>query len=133
MSATHVSDTLWRVDSDTSSKIYDVMLHVPSCNCQGYAMSINKHRKIARENGRDENAVVFECKHIKEARSQARLRGFSDGTTEHEDQAAQRQRETVEKEAKDILAEFQRPVDVKKITEGARGLLDELRDLQEGL
>ncbi len=62
-----VADTIYRVGSESSAKIYVVDLSAPSCTCPHWATSRNKLIGQARAQGKSDSTVTFKCKHVRAA------------------------------------------------------------------
>lgn len=69
MEVERIAEEIYRVGSESSTTSYVVDLGVPKCTCTNWATQRNKLVSIARREGRPDNSVTYDCKHVREARA----------------------------------------------------------------
>lgn len=65
MDVEHVGGPLYRVASESSSKIYEIDIERPFCNCPNFALQKNKLKSV----GKKAEAERYECKHLRAVRA----------------------------------------------------------------
>lgn len=61
----HVGGPLYRVASESSSKVYEIDIERPFCNCPNFALQKNK----LKSQDRFKEAEQYECKHLRAVRA----------------------------------------------------------------
>lgn len=116
MDIEQVTEDIFRVHSDTSTKVYVVDLTVPNCTCPNWAIQRNKLVGQARAKGQNVQNVKYLCKHISYAKAHAR------NTTTPAQPRVDFEKQKLERQKQEILNKYRKP---KKKAE-LLGLLAEL-------
>lgn len=118
-----VTETIFKVGSESSSKVYvvDIDPRQPTCTCTNYAIQRNRMIGKARDAGQPESSVKYECKHIKEAQQHTHLPMAQAGK-----KVVDAEQKRINDEAAQIRARYQKK-------NAVRDLKDVLADLKSNI